>query len=269
MHLEHPRDLPQVIRTGGYDHLDFGCSTGGSLELSRTLFNGKRGLGIDRDLKKVEQATAAGFDAVVLSIHDIPDQPLVRFTVLSHFLEHIPVPQDVKAFVRKACVVSTEFVYIQQPFFDADGHLAQRGFKLYWSDWHGHPNRMTTLELWLLVRGLRDAGLPIAFSIHHRGRVAGSADPRVHPLTAPTDQHGYDPAVHPAKLSVRFDFPVFAETVCLITRPGTDHLELLGRIPTDRVAVPDEVVVSTEPSRRRTLFGVPLRRLLREWGGWH
>jgi len=117
INLDDVSDFSSFIKEGGFDHLDFGCSKGGSLDFSKKRFDGFRGLGIDTVQAKVESTRAAGFDAICYNIHEIPEEKLVNFVVLSHFLEHVSTFSDVKAFMRKACVISKDFVYIQQHFF--------------------------------------------------------------------------------------------------------------------------------------------------------
>ncbi|WP_065692496.1 class I SAM-dependent methyltransferase [Rhizobium sp. AC44/96] len=224
-------DFRKLVETSGFDHIDFGCSKGGSLALAKKRFDGRRGLGIDIDPSKIEQTLAAGYDAILYDIHNIPDEKLVRFVIMSHFLEHVPNLKDVRAFVRKACMISSDFVYIQQPYFDADSYLFERGFKLYWSDWFGHRNQMTSLELWLMLRDLQKEGLPITFSLHAHKPITNSVSPRIHPLASPKNQHDYAADVHPPKdRSVRFQSNVFHELICLITFPGCDHAEQLKKL---------------------------------------
>jgi len=169
------------------------------LILHKNIWAGKNGVGIDIDANKVKKAQESGLDAALYDINNIPDEKLVRFVIMSHFLEHVPNMFDVKDFIRKACTISKDFVYIQQPFFDADPYLFAKGLKSYSSDWRGHPNRMTSLEFWILLRDLKEAGLPITFSLHARKQIFNSKDPYVHPLTSPIDQHDYDAKLHPPK----------------------------------------------------------------------
>ena len=193
-------------------------------------FNGARGLGIDIDAAKIEQAQSNGYDAILYDIRNIPDEKLFRFTIMSHFLEHVPSHVDTKDFIRKACRISNEFVYIQQPFFDADPYLFERGLKLFWSDWKGHPNRMTSLELWIILRDLMAEGLEFTYSLHAYKDVLNSDDTCVHPVSSDIEQHAYDPLIHPAKPSIEFDNNVFYELVCLITFAGTDHSDILNKM---------------------------------------
>jgi hypothetical protein len=232
------KEFRSLIETTGIDHIDFGCSKGGSLEFAKRRFGGIKGLGIDNELSKVEMTRAAGFEAILYDIKDIPDEKLVNFCILSHFLEHIPSHRDVKLFVRKACTIAKQFVFIQQPYFDADPYLFDMGFKLFWSDWTGHPNRMSVLELWLLLSSLKDEGLPISFSIGAYKRIIDSSDPSVHPLASKSDQHFYNSTVHPPKDStVLFDSKVFYEVVCLITLPGCDHQRYLKNVRVDKIII--------------------------------
>lgn len=253
-------EFTSLIKEGEFDYIDFGCSKGGSLLFGQQAFNGKRGLGIDCDQSKVELTREAGFDAVRFNIHNLPDEKLVRFVVLSHFLEHVPHPADVFAFVQKACSIATDFVYIQQPYFDADAYLVRNGLKLYWSDWrglpehekYGHCNRMTSLELWILLRDLRETGMDIDFSIHFRHRIQGSGDARIHNLFSPTNQHDFVADEHPDKDEfVEFQEPVFGEIRALITMPGIDHLELQKIVKSEYVFINIEGTTPVDGFRKR------------------
>lgn len=220
----------EYVERHGFDFADFGCSNGGSLQLGIRRFGGQRGLGIDISDQKVSACVSQGLDAINYDIHRIPAKKLFRFTLMSHFLEHIPVRKDVAAFLRRACDISTEFVFIQQPFFDCDGYLARHGLKLYWSDWKGHPNHMTSLDLWLLLREIQQSGEAITFSIFGRGKICSSDDHCIIPLGSPTDQHHYDLKKHPAKPpSIQFSELVCKELICIITLQGSDHAQHLTR----------------------------------------
>lgn len=224
------------LRAGEFAFLDFGCSNGGSIGLATKLFGASPGLGIDIDKVKVAASTAAGYDAIVYNIHDLPSKPLVRFTVMMHFLEHIPSTIDVKAFIRKGIAMSREFVFIRQPYFDADGFLFDKKLKLYWSDWHGHPNAMTSLEFYSILQELHKRNLIGDFSICASGPVRSSSDRTIHPIGSPRDQQHYDPKQHPAKEDgIKFNDFVFKETVVLISKPGIDHRSLRSKISFDKI----------------------------------
>ena len=215
--VETVDEFTKILDEGHFDFLDFGCSKGESIGWSKRFLGGKQGLGIDINKKKVTAAQAAGYDAVVFDIHKIPEKKAVRFTVMSHFLEHVPNISDVNAFLKRACQISTDFVFIKQPYFDADGYLFQNGLKLYWSDWTGHPNDMTTLSIFRLLRELKNEGLLNRFSIHGRHPILSSDDSYIQSITAPIDQHHFDSEKHPPKIQgLKFEIPVFKETVIMI-----------------------------------------------------
>lgn len=108
----------------GYDFVDFGCSEGGSFDKAVKWFNGGRGIGLDVDPKKVEKAQHKGLHAMVCDITQVVlEAPEVRFVIASHFLEHLPGLADVKRCVRTACRLARDFVYLEFPYFDADGFL--------------------------------------------------------------------------------------------------------------------------------------------------
>lgn len=223
-----------LIKDNGFDYIDFGCSKGGSLLYAKQVFLGKRGLGIDINQDKINIARNEGLDAIIFDINDIPNEKLVRFVIMSHFLEHVKELKDVKGFIKKACTISTDFIYIQQPFFDSDGYLLRNGLKLFWSDWKGHPNRMSSLDMWIVLRDLCEEGFDFNYSIHFRGKIIDSSDVSIHSILSPIDQHKYDVKKHPEKpMNIVFKEPVYSEIKVLISMPGIDHNELLKRIKYD------------------------------------
>lgn len=183
-----------------YRFFDFGCSKGYGIDYAYQVFDDARsGLGLDISENKIELARENGHDAVVFDILMIPDRKLVEFVTISHFLEHLPSVKIADQFLRKAVTVARQFVFIRQPFFDADGYLAQQGLKLYWSDWRGHPNKMTSLDFYLCLNKMKSEGLLSGFSINFTNKVTSSAHDVIHPLNSPIDQHRYESSVHPHK----------------------------------------------------------------------
>ncbi len=233
-----PRDFAEFFKSKHMDYIDFGCSKGGSLLLGQERFGGTRGLGIDISPQKVEITRKAGFDAICYDINKIPSEKLAKFTILSHFLEHVPDARDCYEFVKKACEISTDFVFIQQPYFDADSYLLQNNLKLYWSDWTGHPNRMTSLDMLLLFKGLVNSGMDLTYSIHVRHPIHNSDSLDILPMSTITDQHKYDKRLHPLKKGViNFDFPVYRELIAIITMAGVGHRDILNMVKYDKTLV--------------------------------
>ena len=215
-------EFKQLIDDRGYGFLDFGCSKGASLKWAAKSFGIERGLGIDIDDSKVNLAVDKGFDACVFNILEIPSIPLVDFVVISHMLEHVHNLLAMRQILLKACAVSRKFVHIRQPYFDADGYLFSQGLKLFYSDWTGHPNPMSSLQFYIIFRDLKDLGLVSEFSISAKKRVLDSSHPAIHPIQSPVDQHHYCLGKHgPKVMDIKFDLPVFEEIVVNASIPGS------------------------------------------------
>ena len=209
----------------GYDFLDIGSSKGGSMDFARSKLGGKRGLGVDLNPANVETMRLRGYDCLHGDISEMAfPAKSVRFAVMNHVLEHMPLPKGYKA-VECAKTVATDFIYIRGPYFDADAYLRRHGLKFYWSDWHGHTCHLTTSLLQAVLRGLHLED----FLILGRTPVNDSLDDSIHPLDSPIDQHQYDPHEHPPKPSMRFKAPLHREMICLVRLRDIPYWqELLG-----------------------------------------
>lgn len=197
-----------------FDFLDFGSSKSGCIDFAKKRLGGKRGLGIDNNPVKVDEARKAGYDCVVGDITALDFQnDVVRFVTMSHVLEHLLDLNAVREVISCAAKVATDFLFIQGPWFDADQYLRSYGLKLYWSDWHCHPCHLTTKQLQEILHGL-DLDDHVIMA---RIPIVDSADPAIHPITSPRGQHSYDPAVHPEKPNdVVFDIKIYREMVCYV-----------------------------------------------------
>lgn len=220
-------DIKKIIIDKDIKFLDFGCSTGESLLFGKAVLDGQEGLGIDINPNKIKIATARGLSVINYDIKDIPNEKVVDFTIMSHFLEHVPNFNDVIEFINKACIISKNFVFVRQPYFDADGLLFDLGLKTYYSDWRGHPNKMSSLSFYSILRDLKDKNIISGFLIGANSKIASSADTVIHPLCSPIDQHHFNSKVHPEKdQSINFDFDLFKEIVVLIfINDSTDVIE--------------------------------------------
>lgn len=236
--ITQPSDFVAEVAAHRYEFLDFGCSRGGSIAYAKKLFEAEGdGLGIDIRDDKIRQAREAGHRAVRFDILEIPDQRMVRFVTMLHFLEHTEGYSQARAFIGKACRIVRDFVYIAQPYFDADGQLLQRGLKLYWSDWVGHPHTMSTLALYRILREILEAGGISNFSIALFHPIYSSDNEAILPLETGEDQLGFDPAVHPQKPVVDFEFPVFREVRAVASRNPRVHREVMEQIDQHHVLV--------------------------------
>ena len=221
-----PDALKEMLAAGTFDFLDFGCSKGASLRFGMKTLKGRRGLGIDIDASKVEKTRQAGFQACQADIRGLDAHPdCVDFVVMSHFLEHLPSLSDGNACIRTACTAARRFVFIRQPWFDADGYLFARNLKLYWSDWDGHPNAMTCLQLYRCLRQIRKAS---RFRIYGRDRIWRSDDRAVIPLSAPSNSREWDPPPHSKRCMVDFQTPIYREVAAFVAFGDTnlDDIEI-------------------------------------------
>lgn len=196
------------LLAGEFAFVDGGCGSGGSIAYCEKVFKKGRGIGFDSSAVKIEKATAAGHDAYQadLTSIDLPHKS-VEFVSLLDFLEHLPHVDIARAVVSNMQKVARDFLFIRHPNFDDVDYLKTLGFKLDWTDWHGHRNMMTLGDLSLLIR---DLGLP-APTIFGQKPIADSDHPSIVPLSAPRDTVGYDATRHLPKGKVSFDRPVYSQ----------------------------------------------------------
>lgn len=220
-------ELLSAANGGEFEFLDFGCSRGGSMKLAQNLFGGGAGLGIDLDPIKVAETRAAGFQAIEANVTNLPlRRDSVRYVMISHFLEHLPGLKTAEQALFSAIGAAREFVFVTQPWFDSDGYLFRNRLKLYWSDWHGHPNRMTSLDFHYVLAAAKRKKLIDGFRIFGIDAILDSKHDAIHPLESDRDQSKYDASVHPPKqpMTTVFSSPVYKEIQVLIdikssTRP--------------------------------------------------
>jgi len=218
-----------IINLKPFDFLDFGCSNGGSIEYAKKELGGRKGLGLDIDSKKVSKARRLGYSAKIsdLTNTDQKYNGTVKFTIMAHFLEHLPGQKYANSCMRLACNLSDEFVFIRQPYFDADGYLFSLGYKLYWSDWSGHTFHMTSLDLFSILQKLQINNRISRFFIFHKDRIKHSFSKTIHPLDTSFNQHEYEGKLLTKKLKL-FTYPVYRETGAIIltrTEKINNHLK--------------------------------------------
>lgn len=193
-----------------YDFVDFGCSNGGSLDYVAIAFGGN-GVGIDIDFNKVLNAKkhviesktgnhqVVQGDITMLNTENFKNT--VRYASCKHFLEHIDGFNVVENILQNAINISTDFIFIIQPFFDKNTELFEKGFKLAYSHWTGHPNLLTSFDFFRLCESL-----PIKdFIIFARTPIVDSNDDQIVPLDAPIDSLRYDENIHSKKDFVTFE----------------------------------------------------------------
>lgn len=207
------------------DFFDFGCSDGANIKYVQSVDSTMRGLGIDVDQKKIDLATAKGFSAINFDILSLPRHKQVSFVTMSHFLEHLPSVKMAEAMIKRSVDVARDFVLIRQPWFDSDGALLLQDLKFYWSDWHGHPNKMTSLDFYCCLRRALAEGSICSFEIFGRTPVESSTDNSLIPLSAPVDQHRYDRDRHgEKKTGLPLATTAFSEIVVTVAVTANAHI---------------------------------------------
>lgn len=211
--MENYTDVLKVnnLDLGEYDFVDFGCSNGKSLDFCALTFGGN-GVGIDIDSNKVLTAkrniinSVTGNHQVVQGDITKLDTKIlentVKFTSCIHFLEHVDGYNTVKNILQNAINISTDFIFIMQPFFDKNAELFEKGFKVAYSDWNGHSNLLTSYDFFRLCNfspSIKD------FIIFARIPILDSTDKKILPLDAPIDSHEYDLKYHSKKEFCTFE----------------------------------------------------------------
>lgn len=211
-------NVQQQASLTGYDFVDFGCGTGGSMEFAANKLGGTRGVGLDIDPRKVAASQGRGFAAFQADATLLDPKQLgtVRFAVMANFLERLPNMGAAEKSIRTAVALANEFVLIRQPFFDADEYLKALGLKLHWSDWRATKNRMRTSSFRVVLDDLLNRRKIRRYVLFHRTRIVDSDDPSIHPLSSPADQSAWDAALHPSKPYYKFGIGVFREVGALI-----------------------------------------------------
>lgn len=211
-------NVQQQLSLAGYDFVDFGCGTGGSIEFAINKLGGTQGVGLDIDPRKVAESQRRGFTAFQADTTSLDPKQLgtVRFVVMANFLEKLSNMEAAEKNIRTAISVANEFVLIRQPFFDADEYLNALGLKLYWSDWRATKNRMRTSNFRAVLDHLLDRRKIRRYVLFHRTRIVDSDDPCVHPKSSPADQQAWDAIRHPPKPFYKFGIGVFREVGALI-----------------------------------------------------
>jgi len=222
MRKEKNNKIDEYIKNNNIEFIDFGASKGGSIEFAKKYFCKKsaKGIGIDIDQNKIDRMKEKGYDAFYGDVTALSLKEKVRFTVMSHFLEHIDGFSNSKKCIETAIKNSTEFLYIQQPYFDADGYLFSKGLKFFWSHWTGHKNHMSMIEFYKILQEILLDEKINRYAIYVYNKIESSADDKIQDISAPIDQHNYDEKIHPKKnKKIKFneDVEIFQEVRILVT----------------------------------------------------
>ncbi len=202
-----------VIDTSSFDFVDCGASTGGSTEFALKKLGGQKGLGVNIDPKRVQFMLDKGYDCIEGDITSLPfADNSVRFTVLSHILEHLPNQEVILSAIKEAVRVSQDFIFIQGPYYEADQWLEKRNLKFFWSDLRGH---LYPFKFKDILEAVNQLGLAEP-KLYVRAPVDDVSDKTLHSLASPFNSLYFDPEIHPAKPKVKIDIPLYKEIVCFI-----------------------------------------------------
>lgn len=202
--VEAPISL-DAVEWSDYDFIDFGSSSGGSLEHCKRRFGAHRGMGIDTDPTKADIARGNGLAVVLADATQLEVDKSVRFASMLDFLEHLPDLAAVEAAILAATRAATDFVYIKHPSFEGQPYLGSLDLAQYWWQWTGHRCHITVADFHAMFArlGLTD------YIVRYEQQITDSDHPSIVPADGPRNSHEYDPASHPPKPYVRFSEPVW------------------------------------------------------------
>lgn len=210
-----------LLSPSDIDFIDFGASTGGSLDWAARTFGG-RGLGVDMSEDKAAKARAAGHKVLVSDARDIalPDE-CVRFCTLLDFLEHLPSIEDANAVICSAHRLAREFMFIALPNFDNENLLREHGVKRYYADWSGHTLHLHTRDLMSIL-----SSLPGESRIYRYGEIFDTWDRSLIPLDAPRNSSFYDPTIFGPRPFVTLPRKsLYTRTIAVVTKDEKTAVE--------------------------------------------
>ena len=228
--------------------LDIGCGDGKStLAVATRLAIEGQVVGLDRQQTRLPDGeTPVNISFLPVDAMDLPNSKLAQVSTLYNVLPGLPNAAAVLAMLRKAAIVSRDFVFVSQVQFDATPHLIRRGFKTYYSDLSSNRYQGGSFDYLRMMRSLFDEGLIADYALLECERIRDSSDPVVHALQSPPDSGPYDAGMHRHKtLDVPFSEPIFKRMQLILCRKPAQ----LGKIARRLKALekPDNVIYSTMP----------------------
>lgn len=212
-----PDDIDQI--RDNFDFFDFGCKVGSSSHLCKEILSGKKGLGIDINPEYVNSLNNNGGDVMLGDITNLQlPNDIVDFCCISHVLEHLPSIDHVNKAIAEALRLSRNFVYVVGPYFDADEYLCDNNLKFFWSDWTWHPTHVKSEDI---INSIKKANIKCKTQLWGRILITASDSQDILPLSAPNNQHFYDPERHGPKNLISFDIPLFKEISAIIIKNPT------------------------------------------------
>lgn len=214
-----------MIDVAGYDFLDLGTGHGGCYDFARARLGGKNGVGIEYLKHRVDALRKRGYTCHLGDITKVTfPKKAVRFTTISHVLEHLPTLLDVSKVIKSAVDTSKEFVFIEGPSFDFDQLLGNSGLKFYWLGWDNHPSSVTTTFIKQMAKVNKVHSYDL---LVEQPLIKDSTSVDLIPLK--TKKYlPYTEELHGSKPFVRFDPPIFRSFVFYLwLKPHADRTKLL------------------------------------------
>ncbi|WP_428682907.1 class I SAM-dependent methyltransferase [Reyranella sp.] len=127
-----------VANWEAYDFIDLGAGSGGSIRHCSRRFKA-RGIGIERSLKRVNQAREAGIEVIHGDGALFDCEKVVRFVTMMDMLEHLPDLNVVEIVLAKAIKAARQFIFIRHPSFEGEERARQRNYVVgHWREGFGH-----------------------------------------------------------------------------------------------------------------------------------
>jgi hypothetical protein len=243
-------ELTPSLRKGDYDFFDFGAGRGTSLGYYGRRFGG-RGLGIEIDATKVDEARAHGRNVVEGSLFEVPARKLVQYVTMDNVLEHMTSLEEAVAALGRAVAVARDFVYIRHPSFEDEHYLRSLGVSATWVHRTAHRAHVRLVDFAVMVDrlGIR------SWEVHPVGLVPDSSHDQIVPRGTPKNELTYDPDQHGSRPEITFDRPVFQALDLLFHLTPVPRAGLVyDRDPAGGLARPRLVHVAAPTRLRRPLL---------------
>ncbi len=189
-----------------------------------------KALGIDMAGGRLPQSSAAT-TFVEGDVLAVANKKQCQFATLINVLPGAMSYAAAFNLLRKACIISRDFVYAAQPNFDCNPYLLRLGLKTYYADATATRFQGTTADYYRMARTLMEQELIADFSIVEAGRIRDASDEVVHPLQSPADSGPYDPARHRFKDGeIAFADPIYRRVQLILTRKAAQLAPISKRL---------------------------------------
>lgn len=213
------------------EFIDVGCGDGRStIAVRKKLKVTGAALGIDRSGRRLPSSHG---DLIFneADLLTLPNKKQYRFATLINVLPGAAGYAAAFDLLRKATIISRDFVYVSQPNFDCNSYLLRLGLKTYYSDASANRFQATSADYHRMARTLQEQGLVQDFCIVESGRIRDASDETIHPVQTPPDSGPYDAAVHRYKADdIVFPDPIYRRLQIILTRKAAQLAPISKRL---------------------------------------